>query len=222
MVAERSFKTAPTEVRKALVRVCPIADAVLDKAASLAEADPALVTADPALYWPLRAHLVWQALEMAGARGVQLDEAARSVRSDMWSTVKTLVQGSLAQKSSASKPSGLGVRECRALAVLFLYTGLELLSDPAAAVKVVQELHETYRRVLSLRRDGGAAKGKALKPTPALKSKKAAAEQDEESAGAGGRRARTVLVGTARIALGTAPAVLRSVVKTTFALSVIR
>ena len=223
VVAERSFKTAPTEVRKALVRVCPIADAVLDKAASLAEADPALVTADPALYWPLRAHLVWQALEMAGAKvGVQLDEAARSVRSDMWSTVKTLVQGSLAQKSSASKPSGLGVRECRALAVLFLYTGLELLSDPAAAVKVVQELHETYRRVLSLRRDGGAAKGKALKPKPTLKSKRAAAEQDEESAGQDESEASSqdevmaVLVELLVSLLARPSAVLRSVVKTTF------
>ena len=60
---------------------------------------------------------------------------------------------------------GLAKRQSRALAVLFLYNGLELLSDPQAAAGVVLELQECYERVVKLR----SGKSKAA-PTKKLQT----------------------------------------------------
>lgn len=206
----------PSELLQALELVSPKCVELATKTAGMAQ-EAGLDTTDAQLFWPLRAHLIWKALEAAGVAAlVQWDPTMSEVRTNFWNTTIELVRSSGNDASEV-----LHKRQSRALAVLFLYNGLELLSDPEAAVNVVLELQQCHTRVLALRLGSTKPKPASSKKKVAPKAKRQVEpplgeEEDDEEEEESEDEVMSVLVELLVSLLARPSAVLRSVVKSTF------
>jgi len=218
-VVTTSMDTMQKDVVEALLGVYPHALNVCEHTAQAAARSAGLETSDPQLFWPIRAHLIRQALIAQGVEPlVPWNESVIKVERDMWKTSTELLRACQAG-AQGSEQEVLQARQTRALALLFLQTGIELLSDTESAVKVVLELHECHQRILALRR-------KPICPPcpPADKKKKAAVsskrmlEEPEDGAGAeeDEDEIMAVLVELLVSLLARPSAMLRNVVKATF------
>ena len=141
------------------------------------------------------------------------DASTRAVRTQAWKTTLELLG-----KSERSEGAGEGPREAlekrqnRALALLLLYNGLELLSEPEAAVGVLQELQECHQR-MSQKKEVKVAKAGGRSSKPSASSKRAGGGEEEVGEE---EELMSVLVELLVSLLARPSAVLRSVVKSTF------
>ena len=214
-VAESRLESVPAGVLASLRRIYPPCVEVCAHTAKLAASTPALQAVDPQVYWPMRAHLVWKALEELQVQPVVPWEATViKVRSDMWTTTTQLLAAAGPDTQSQSHEVLQG-RQSRALALLFLYNGLELLSDPQSAIHVVLELQQCHDRVLALRGAAAAASSKKKKKAPPKSKRKVEEDAGEEQEQEDEDEVMAVLVELLVSLLARPSAMLRNVVKAT-------
>ena len=215
-VVMTSMDAVPKDVVEALLGVYPHALLVCQHTTQAAAKSAGLETTDPQLFWPVRAHLIWQALVAQGVEPlIAWEENVSKVERDMWKTSTELLRASQSA-AQGSEQEVLQARQTRALGLLFLYNGLELLSDTESAVRVVLELRECHDRILALRGKPPPTAGKKSKR--AVSSKRRVEEEPEDSEGEepGEDEVMAVLVELLVSLLARPSAMLRNVVKATF------
>jgi DNA polymerase phi len=142
------------------------------------------------------------------------DASTRAVRAQAWKTTVELLGRSERSEGAGEGPrEALEKRQNRALALLLLYNGLELLSEPEAAVGVLQELQECHQR-MSQKKEVKVGKAGARSSKPSASSKRAGGGGEEEVEEE--EELMSVLVELLVSLLARPSAVLRSVVKSTF------
>ena len=144
------------------------------------------------------------------------DKSVADVREGGWKTITELIAGAVGHGKGGAT-AVLEKRQSRALAVLMLINGLELLSDASSAVNVILELQDCHKRVVALRGSHAAPAAASGSKKKDLKSKRRLEDgADEEEEDGSEDKVMSVLVELLVSLLARPSAVLRNVVKSTF------
>ncbi|KAJ1474089.1 hypothetical protein T484DRAFT_1833628 [Baffinella frigidus] len=199
---------------------------------------PAMVPRNPQIAWALRLHLLWDALEAQGGTLQPAAGVAAVARKGMWprriqpaaGVAAVARKGMWAQDGTLQPAAGVaavrtvgsgekggekggGGKQAKGLTALFLFASVELVSDPAQAAGVLEELQTCRERIAPVKGSKGAT---PAKPDKSAKKSKKKAEEEEEDSDDEDEDPVAVLVEVLVSLLARPSALLRAVVRQAF------